>query len=81
MSTEVATFLLPLHRVRPIPGDTLLAEADADAEGEEAQIRIDTRGLFVLIPRTGESYGVDLRALAGAAVNAIVKLRSKGDQR
>ncbi|MDT8856454.1 hypothetical protein RNZ50_15780 [Paracoccaceae bacterium Fryx2] len=78
MATEVATLMLPLHRARPRDGDPVLALADGVAEGVTAEIRLDTRGLYILIPATGESYGIDLRGLAGATLHAIVRLPSRG---
>lgn len=67
----VATISVDIHAARPNPGDPVLGEADAVVGGKRGEIRLTTRGLYLVLKDGSQGCGIDLNALALAMVDAV----------
>lgn len=75
--TIVATIPeVPIHAAMRRGGDQLFGEAEATISGRHGHIFLTTRGLYLEVD--GQSFGIDLNALAGAMADAVGHRRSNG---
>lgn len=67
--THVATIPVGIHATAPKPGDAVLGRAEALIGGRHGEVRLTTRGLYLLSGDQG--WGIDLNALARAMADAV----------